>query len=47
MNLLNLWNSIESYLFPVLETTLEEELSLKEQEFVRVCTASELECQRR
>jgi len=43
MNLLNLWNSIESYLFPVLETELEEELSQKEQEFIRVCTASELE----
>ncbi|NBW85117.1 MAG: transposase [Proteobacteria bacterium] len=43
MNLLNLWNSIESYLFPVLETSLEEELSIKEQEFVRVCSVSELE----
>ena len=43
MNLLKLWNSIESYLFPVLEKDLDEKLSTKEQEFVRVCTLAELD----
>tara|TARA_B100001059_G_C17772123_1_gene549054 strand:- start:190 stop:1278 length:1089 start_codon:yes stop_codon:yes gene_type:complete len=43
MNLLNLWNSIECYLFPHLEDLLSTDLSKKEREFVRVCTLSELE----
>lgn len=43
MNLLNLWNTIESYLFPILEEDLGEELSKKEQEFIKVCTLSELD----
>lgn len=43
MNLLNLWNSIESYLFPHLEAILREGLSKKEREFVRVCTIAELD----
>lgn len=43
MQLLNLWNSIQDYLFPVIEEGLGEELSKKEQEFVRVCTLCELD----
>jgi hypothetical protein len=43
MNLLNLWNSIESYLFPQLEELLDSELNQKECEFVRVCTLSQLD----
>ena len=43
MNLLNLWNTIECYLFPHLEDLLDSDLSKKEREFVRVCTLSELD----
>jgi len=43
MNLLNLWNSIESYLFPCLEDGLGEELTKKEREFVRICSLAELD----
>jgi uncharacterized protein YifE (UPF0438 family) len=43
MNLLNLWNTIESYLFPQLEELLTEELNKKEREFIQVCTLAELD----
>lgn len=43
MQLLNLWNSIQDYLFPVLESGLDEKLSEKEEEFIRVCTLCELD----
>ena len=43
MNLLNLWNTIESYLFPHLEDLLSEDLSKKEQDFVRVCTLADID----
>lgn len=43
MNLLNLWNSIECYLFPHLEDLLDTELNKKECEFIQVCTLSNLD----
>ena len=38
----DLWNSIESWLFPALEEQLGE-LTEKQQEFIRVCELCELE----
>ncbi|MCM8537492.1 MAG: transposase [Lentisphaeraceae bacterium] len=43
MNLLNLWNTIECYLFPHLEDILARDLSKREREFVRVCSLAELD----
>lgn len=43
MNLLNLWDTIESYLFPQLEELLTEELNKKEREFIQICTLAEMD----
>ena len=43
MNLPGLWDTIEKYLFPGLEERLGGELTIKEKEFVRICTITELD----
>ena len=42
VELSGLWNSIQSWLFPALEDGLGEELSEKQQEFVKVCELLDL-----
>ena len=43
VELSGLWNSIQSWLFPALEDELGDQLSEKQQEFVKVCELLDLE----